>query len=39
MDTYKKLKRNESGLMRRGAKGGDKPLTSEKRLKKAATYK
>ena len=39
MYPYKKLNINDSGLMRRGAIGGDTPLTSDKIFKKAATYK
>lgn len=34
-----KLNINDSGLIKRGAIGGDTPLTSDKIFKKAATYK
>ena len=39
MFPYTKLNINDSGLIRRGAIGGDTPLTSDKIFKKAATYK
>lgn len=39
MFPLKKLNINDSGLIRRGAIGGDTPITSDKIFKKAATYK
>ncbi len=39
MFPLEKLNINDSGLIRRGAIGGDTPITSDKIFKKAATYK